>query len=70
MSGESGIAPEQLSKALSDLKLSEDETRSVRQQLKETETALAANQKVMASLQREVENCEKKLRHKISPSRT
>ena len=51
VSGEPRIALEQLTKALFDLKVLEDETCSVRQQLKDVEAALAANQKVTTSLQ-------------------
>ena len=55
MTDEPETTLKQLTKAVADLKVSEIETCSVRQQLKEAEAALATNQKVTTSLQREVD---------------
>lgn len=54
-SDEPGTTPKQLTKALSNLKVSENEARTARHRLKEMEAKLATNEKVVTALQAEVE---------------
>lgn len=61
------IAPEQLKKALADLKMSKDETRTTHRLLDEAMETYSENQKIVSSLQKEVENlCKEAQEHEKS----